>query len=835
MIVPFLLFLSAIGLQKPAAIELREALVLDPVGQGGRVPIVTNALTAKLVKGDFTAPKEGEAFEWPGGQRSWSKLLAGEDGTFQSRAFRGGFAFVSVPSSSERTMMLEASGHSYVYVNGEPRGGDPYSFGFVRHPVRLHEGENTFLFQVGRGSLRARLVEPDGEVFFESRDSTLPDLIVGEGSGQAWCGVILTNATEKTFRSVTVTARVGDAGFQATQIGDLPPMMSQKVPVSFIAPAMSQAGQQPLQVRVEVKDGELTLTATQTYTLEAKRLHEIHKRTFVSEIDGSVQYYAVRPPLEEDIKTADGLVLTVHGAGVEATGQAAAYGPKSWCWIVAATNRRPYGFDWEDWGRIDALEVLADAKRRYKPSEERIYLTGHSMGGHGAWYLGATHPDQWAAVGPAAGWINFWSYGGAVRYEDPDPIEAVLLRASSVSDTTKLLRNYLHHGVFVLHGDADETVPVAQARQMRSLLEPFHKDVAWHEQPGGGHWYDTTPEPGADCVDYAPMFEFFRSHRRTPSQEVRRVEFTTVSPGVTATCHWVTVVQQDTQLAPSSVVAEVVGERKLRVTTSNVSAMTITVSRSPLRGTSGPFELEVDGVALTAERAVADRIVLLQQGGTWIWTPVFNGAGKTPDRPSSFRSAFNNRFGLVYGTKGTPEENAWSYAKARYDAETWYYRGNGRALIIPDTDFPKDPGPIALGGPIKFRNFVLYGNEASNSAVAGALKGSPLRLGSGSLDVGGRQIHGLGLSVLAVRPAMTVRKFEHAGTTTLTHQYAIVGGTDIVGMRSTDLMPYFVSGVHYPDFFVYDARIHTIGSRAVLAAGFFGNDWSVENGDIAFR
>jgi len=26
--------------------------------------------------------------------------------------------------------------------------------------------------------------------------------------------------------------------------------------------------------------------------------------------------------------------------------------------LVAPTNRRPYGYDWEDWGRADALEVL---------------------------------------------------------------------------------------------------------------------------------------------------------------------------------------------------------------------------------------------------------------------------------------------------------------------------------------------------------------------------------------------------------------------------------------------------------------------------------------------
>ena len=39
---------------------------------------------------------------------------------------------------------------------------------------------------------------------------------------------------------------------------------------------------------------------------------------------------------------------------------------------------------------------------------------------------------------------------------------------------------------------------------------------------------------------------------------------------------------------------------------------------------------------------------------------------------------------FVYGTSGTKEENDWSYNKARYDAETWYYRGNGAVDMIAD-------------------------------------------------------------------------------------------------------------------------------------------------------
>ncbi len=99
---------------------------------------------------------------------------------------------------------------------------------------------------------------------------------------------------------------------------------------------------------------------------------QARKRTFRSTIDGSVQYYGLVPARPEPGKNRrptktprrPGLVLTLHGAAVEAIGQAEAYAGKPGLHIVAPTNRRPYGFDWEDWGRLDAIEVLERAQRR---------------------------------------------------------------------------------------------------------------------------------------------------------------------------------------------------------------------------------------------------------------------------------------------------------------------------------------------------------------------------------------------------------------------------------------------------------------------------------------
>jgi hypothetical protein len=48
-------------------------------------------------------------------------------------------------------------------------------------------------------------------------------------------------------------------------------------------------------------------------------------------------------------------------------------------------------------------------------------------------------------------------------------------------------------------------------------------------------------------------------------------------------------------------------------------------------------------------------------------------------------------------------------------------------------------------------------------------------------------------------------------------------------------LPYFVSGVAYPDFIVFGPEIHKPGAAGVDVAGFFGMDWSIEAGEAAWR
>jgi pimeloyl-ACP methyl ester carboxylesterase len=810
-------------------------LVIEPVGRGGRVPIHTDAIEAEIVAGRWSPPNAGDNVCVSAEvERTWQEVTPGEKGWIKHKALRGGYACLSVESDDERIMLLDASGHEMVYVNGEPRVGDTYGTGWTLLPVRLVAGENTFLFRVGRGRVRAKLVEPEGPAVFNERDTTLPDLL-GERAADPeliWGAVPIINATGEPLTDLEVRFSPQGAEPVCTRLPVIPALSARKV--GFRMPDRWPAAASSADVRLtlfRVNEDQEELLDTTTLTLRGLKPADKHKQTFISEIDGSVQYYAVTPwqPKLAGSFTPPALFLTLHGAGVEAMGQANAYEHKDWGYVIAPTNRRPFGFDWEDWGRLDAMEVLRIARERWKTDASRTYLTGHSMGGHGVWQVGATFPDQFAAIGPSAAWPDFWSYGGAVEYEDPTPVEAMLLRAVSPSRTLALSRNYLHHGVYILHGERDDNVPVSLARMMREHLAGFHADFAYYERPGAGHWW------GSACVDWPPMFDFFKHHTRPAPETVRAIEFHTASPGVSASSTWLTIEAQLHALEPSSVTISLDPQaRKFAGQTENVARLMLDLTElsaprereapeSPVDATvlpaGDPLTVELDQQTLEniPWPQTEPRLWLRRDGEQWTVISRPDPTRKGPLRYGPFKQAFRNRFMLVYGTRGTERLNALMYGKARYDAETFWYRGNGAVDVIPDVAF--DPSQE------RGRNVILYGNADTNTAWAALLGESPVQVRRAAVTIGDREIIGEDLACLFVRPRPGSERAL----------VGVVAGSGAAGMRLTERLPYFVSGVAYPDCVVLGAEVLSDGSAGIRAAGFFGNDWGIDSGDFAWR
>ena len=810
---------------EPARVPIRDVLAVGRLGVRRRSAVYTDGLEARIARGEFSAPREGDVITSADGEEhTWTAYSADESGNFSGTPFRGGWAHATVDVPASGAWMLDARGHSVVLVDGAAYYGDVYNAGLTRQPLALTQGAHELLFRCGRGSLQAELVQAPSSVYFESKDRTAPDLMRGPG-GVVHVGQIISNATNRTAADLKVEARSEGA---LELVTELPPLLPSSLHKCAIQVPIARHGEDAERVSVELilssSTGEV-LHRTE-FELSLREEHQKHSTTFVSKVDGSVQYYGVTPPSADTPETdvAPALYLTLHGAGVEGRGQSNAYSPKAEGYVVGATNRRPYGFDWEDWGRLDAMEVLELASSRFKTDPARTYLTGHSMGGHGTWQVGAHFAGRFAAIAPSAGWRDFWSYAGGGTFPEDDPIGDLLARSVNASRTALLQQNYAQLGVYILHGDADNNVPVSEARTMRASLAEFHPNFAYYEQPGAGHWW------GNHCVDWPPLFDFFRENRIKAPESIRVIDFTTVDPAISSQCHWVTIEAQQAPLQPTRVQARLdTGKRELQLELENVSRISADLScflerpsgdAEPLLAGDEPLTIRSGGSELQLELDPgAPRLSLGvdPDGAVQLVGPPQPGS-KGWQRGGNFKSAFQNGMIFVYGTGGTDEQAAWALAKARYDLSTWRYRGNGTALVLSDSRF--------LESELEDRNVILYGNQDTNRAWSELLGDAPFELRNGRVRLGDRELEGNDLALLAIHPR---RGSETASV-------AVIGGTGMAGCRTTDHLPYWVSGVAYPDWTIFGADFLTEGLAGIRGAGYFSNDWSaLEGAEGAWR
>jgi len=828
---PAALLLSLSLLAMPAFLSAGEHLVKDALSvplprSYQRAVLALDPIEMALASGTWKAPKAGDAVAFPGAAAAaWEKVAAGADGWFSGPAFRDGYVYVLYKSDKAAPAILNGLGNVHAFVNGEPRMGGKYAvketyesweprFDYGQVPILLKKGDNHLLFRCTRGRLKVVLSEPSGPVLFNEKDVTLPDAIAGEPC-ELWGAIVVMNATGRAVRDLVISATGEGLEETATPVGVLQPFSVRKAAFLLRGPRFVEPSKNPVRLTLKAKTlkGEAAFAAAMV-TLECKSLWQNHKRTFRSAVDGSIQYYAVNPAQNRDPDFKPALVLSVHGASVEATNQAGSYESKTWAHIVAPTNRRPYGFDWEDWGRLDALEAMADFVRRYPVDPDRVYLTGHSMGGHGAWILGTQFPGLFAAVGPSAGWISFRTYASRQKEEGPAEVEKMTSRALLQGDTLALTRNLTNRGVYILHGDKDDSVPVDQARQMAKALGEFHKDFIYHEEKDAGHWWDKSDEPGVDCVDWPPLFDFFARHALPRNKAVREVEFASTNPGLSAECHWARIEAQVEPLKISAVRLRFdPGVKRFSGTTENVARLVLDTS---LLEQGAAVTLDIDGQKWTANSRPGG-LWLYKKDSAWTSGEAASPLLKGPRRNGPFKDVFRNRMVFVYGTQGTAEENAWAFGKARFDAEIFQYQGNGAVEVVSDSDFRATAEPD--------RNVILYGNATTNRAWKALLGAGPVQCERGRITVGTKQLAGRNLACLFLRP----RPDSDVACV------GAVSGTGIQGMRLTNTRPYLAAGYALPDLVVFDSDVGKGSGRGVKLAGFFGVDWSFDSGDFVWN
>ena len=133
------------------------------------------------------------------------------------------------------------------------------------------------------------------------------------------------------------------------------------------------------------------------------------------------------------------------------------------------------------WGMPDnndrVLRVLDEVMARYHGDPARVYLTGNSLGGFGTWFLGALHPERFAAMVPICGGVR----GKAPRPDAPFAAVPEDQRAAEVA------RRIGKMPVWIFHGAKDWLVPVRFSRELSTTLKAAGADVQYTEFADLGH------------------------------------------------------------------------------------------------------------------------------------------------------------------------------------------------------------------------------------------------------------------------------------------------------------------------------------------------------------
>jgi predicted esterase len=797
--------------------------LLLPVTGGVNPGVLFNAqdiIAWMYATGRFVSPKAGDSISYsypntanlprnfgsqrriniPDNQRfaigKWAAIKTDSTGKFQNMSMRSSYLYTSYNSPKEQVILLETTGGTRTYINGMPHEGDHYDFGYTLIPVKLKKGLNEVIYTPGRfGRVSAKLVKPQKNIMFTKRDMTFPDLLIGENNPQ-WAAIRVINLTEKPLKNLIIRVTLPGGLSEEYRAEEVMSLSVRKL--KYRLPALTDKEPGNITVKLELLESGKIIDQTEII-MQKELTSKYHTRTFVSRIDGSVQFFSLAPAKRNSPGETKALSLSVHGAGVDARSQAGCYTQRDWIDVAAATNRRPYGFNWEEWGRIDALEVLEEARRIYRPDSSKIYLTGHSMGGHGTWFLGTTYPDKFAAIAPAAGYPDISTYGRG-RMDDihnTNPKYKAFEHAANAGRTLTLIENLKQSGVYVLHGSADNVVPTEQSRRMREKLAEFHSDFCYYEYPGGEHWF------GTESLDWQPIFEFFARHSIPEPKDVKEIDFFTASPAVSPSDYWVRVEQQLNPYLLTNVKARLKKDSIIIEKAENVAILVLDIPS--LKPSSEKLTVQIEGQNLSVPSD--KKAILSSENKKWQLIDNINYRHKYSERYGGFKLVFDRNVVLVYATKGNAQENEWYRNKARFDAETFYYRGNGSVDVIADTEYAPEK--------YRERNVVIYGNKDNNRAWSLLLKESPVQVSTGEITAGSKSYKGADLGTYFIYP--------HPQSNTAL--VGVVAGTGTSGMRATSPNDYISGITGFPDLMIFHADMLRTGLEGLEVAGFFDNKW----------
>ena len=185
-------------------------------------------------------------------------------------------------------------------------------------------------------------------------------------------------------------------------------------------------------------------------------------------VKGKKASYALYVPSSYSPNKSYPLILCLHGAGFTGESYLERWVSRLEDRYILACPTISMGAWWTRFGEELTLKILNSVSAEYHVDPGRVFLTGMSNGGIGAWIIGMHHADQFAGIAPMA-----------------SGLDNVLF---------PFLANLRNTPVYVLHGVEDQVMPVRLSRDLvqemkRRGIPHLYREHQWTHPHAGGHFF----------------------------------------------------------------------------------------------------------------------------------------------------------------------------------------------------------------------------------------------------------------------------------------------------------------------------------------------------------
>ena len=197
--------------------------------------------------------------------------------------------------------------------------------------------------------------------------------------------------------------------------------------------------------------------------------------------------YALYVPPSYSPDQAYPLILCLHGAGFTGEAYLERWVPRLEDRYILACPTMVGGAWWTRFAEEVILEILDSLSQEYHIDPDRVFLSGMSNGGIGAWIIGMHHADRFAGIAPMASGLDDVMF--------------------------PFVENLINTPVYVIHGENDQVMPVRLSRDLVEEMKrhgvPYeYREHQWTHNHAGGHFFPRQELPA--------LITWFDEQRRAP-------------------------------------------------------------------------------------------------------------------------------------------------------------------------------------------------------------------------------------------------------------------------------------------------------------------------------